>query len=603
MLRLKVLVPILVGITTALTLGAAQASETESDRLNAFFERVHQDAVKRWPEWQTSLGLKGDNDKWNEWSEARSVAEHELTIRNLARLRTRFDYDKLGEVAKLSYRLFERGAERSVEWFPFRHYGYPVNHLSGVHKGIPTFLINKHEVDELKDAQAYIARIEGIAGLMDQIIASLEIRTDKGIIPPRFVFRPVREAIAEVLTGAPFDASGHDTAILKDFRKKVGKLGLSRADSAQLIDAASNALLHSMKPAYAKLGKFMDTLEPRATDDAGAWKHPDGEVYYALALRSTTTTDLTATEIHDFGLQEVDRIHGEMRSVISTMGFEGTLKDYFAFVRTDPDNFYPNTDAGRAAYLDDTKALIDEMRGRLDDYFVAKPKAGLVVKRVETYREKTTGIAFYQRPAIYSDRPGMYYVNLYDMTLMPRSHLEALAYHEAIPGHHMQIALTQEIEGLPKFRTLGGNTAYIEGWGLYAERLAKEMGFYREPISDFGRLAWELLRAARLVVDTGIHFKRWTREQAIAYLDENLPVKHATNRQAIERYIVWPSQATAYKIGMRKILALRSRAKTRLGDRFDIREFHETVLGNGTLPLNILDEVVEQWIADREAAN
>ncbi|MGI9334551.1 MAG: DUF885 domain-containing protein [Gammaproteobacteria bacterium] len=288
------------------------------------------------------------------------------------------------------------------------------------------------------------------------------------------------------------------------------------------------------------------------------------EAFHAPALRSTTTTDLTPTAIHDLGLSEVARIHAEMKSVISAMKFEGSLQDFFAFIRTDPENFCPDTKAGRCAYLTATKALIDAIRPRLYDYSNVRPKARLVVKRVEPIREKTTGIAFYQRPAVYSDRPGMYYVNLHDMRLMLRSHMEALGYHEAIPGHHMQIALAQALENLPRFRTLGGYTAYTEGWALYAERLAKGMGMYGDPISDFGRLAWELLRAARMVVGTGIHDKRWTRGEAIAYLDRNLPVNHETNRKAIDRHIVCPSQATAYTTGMGKILALRTRAM-RLG--------------------------------------
>ena len=572
------------------------AASSESERLNAFFQEVHEAAIARWPEWQTSLGLKTDYGLWNDRSEAKRIVELEIGIRNLSRLRHEFDYDKLDPDAKLSYRLFERGAERRIEWFPFRHHGYQVNHLGGVHKRVPSFLINHHRVSDRKDAEAYIARLEGVPRLIDQIIDRLVLRAGKGIIPPRFVFPQVLDDIDKILTGAPFETTGEDTAILADFRKKVSGIHLTPFDAQTLIAEAETALIAAVKPAYLRLRATMVELELQATTDDGAWKLPDGRDYYALALRSTTTTDLTPDEIHGYGLAEVARIHEEMRAIIDTMAFQGDLQAFFDFIRHDPANYFPDTDDGRAAYLADTQIFVDEIKASLDSYFSVKPKAKLVVKRVEPFREKSTNIGFYNRPSRYSDRPGTFYVNLHDMSLMPRSHLEGLAYHEAVPGHHMQIAIAMELEGLPEFRKLGGPTAYIEGWALYAERLAKEMGFYREPLSDFGRLAWELLRAARLVVDTGLHHKRWTREEAIVYLDRTLPVSHENNRKSIERYIVWPSQATAYKIGMREILALREEAKVQLGPSFDVRNFHDVVLKNGALPLDVLRELVDQWI-------
>ena len=575
---------------------SAVAASGESERLNAFFQEVREAAIARWPEWQTSLGLKTDYGLWNDHSKAKQIAELEINIRNLSRLRREFDYDKLDPDTKLSYRLFERSAERRIEWFPFRHHGYQVNHLGGVHKRVPSFLINRHRVSERKDAEAYIARLEGVPRMIDQIIDRLVLRAGKGIIPPRFVFPQVLEDIDNILTGVPFEAAGKDTAILADFRKKVSDLHLTPDAAEALIAGAEAALVVAVKPAYLRLRATMAALERQATTDDGAWKFPDGADYYALALRSTTATDLTPDEIHDYGLAEVARIHAEMRAIIETVEFQGDLQTFFDFIRHDPANYFPNTDDGRAAYLAETRAFIAEMTASLDTYFSVKPKAKLLVERVEPYREKTANIGFYNRPSRYSDRPGKMYVNLYDMSLMPRSHLEGLAYHEAIPGHHMQIAIAMELESLPEFRKLGGNTAYIEGWAPYAERLAKEMGFYREPLSDFGRLAWELLRAARLVVDTGLHHKRWTREAAIAYLDRTLPVSHDNNRRSIERYIVWPAQATAYKIGMREILTLREEARRRLGPAFDIREFHRAVLRNGALPLDVLRERVEQWI-------
>jgi len=589
--------PALMGIAL-MALSALPAAAAESDRLNAFLDEVHEERVARWPEWQTSLGLKTNYDRWNDRSDGNAVREHDITIRNLLRLHREFDYDRLDQAAKISCRLFERRAEQSIEWFPFRHNRYAVNHRDGPHNGVPDFLMNRHKIDDRGDAEAYVARLRGVPQVMDQTIARLAASAAIGVVPPRFVFPKVLADIAGFLTGLPFEPDAkNESVLLADFRKKVGKLNLPDADKDALVAAATAALAETVKPAYMRLRDAVAALEKRATDDAGVWKFPDGETVYALSLRWRTTTDLTPDEIHAYGLSEVARIHKEMRAVGETLGFKGDLKALFDFVRHDASNFYPNDDAGRATYLADTRAKIAEMNENLDRVFSLKPKAGMVVKRVEAYREKTAGIGFYNSPSAYGDRPGMFYVNLHDMSLMPKSHLEALAYHEGIPGHHLQIAIARELEGLPKFRKFAGNTAFIEGWGLYAERLAKEMGFYREPMSDVGRLAWELLRAARLVVDIGIHHKRWTREEAIAYLDRTLPVGHAVNEEAIERYIVWPAQATAYKIGMREFLALRESARKRLGPAFDLRDFHRVVLGNGALPLDMLREVVDQWVA------
>jgi uncharacterized protein (DUF885 family) len=313
-----------------------------------------------------------------------------------------------------------------------------------------------------------------------------------------------------------------------------------------------------------------------------------------------TTTDMSAEEIHNLGLSEVARIHDEMRTIMQAVGFDGDLQAFFTFMREDPQFYYPDTDEGRAAYLAKAVSIIDTMRARLDDIFVTKPKAEIIVKAVEPFREATAGKAFYQRPSLDGSRPGTYYANLYRMESMPTYQMEALAYHEGIPGHHMQGSIAQELENIPMFRKLGGYTAYSEGWGLYSEFIPKEMGFYADPYSDFGRLSMELWRAARLVVDTGLHDKRWTRQQAIDYLSENTPNSLSDATNAIERYIVMPGQATAYKIGMLEILRLRQHAQEELGDKFDLREYHDVVLANGAVPLSVLGDLVDEWIARKK---
>jgi uncharacterized protein (DUF885 family) len=289
-----------------------------------------------------------------------------------------------------------------------------------------------------------------------------------------------------------------------------------------------------------------------------------------------------------------------MREIKDKVGFKGDLKAFMEFMKTDKQFYLPNTEEGKAKYLADATAMIDNMKSRLDELFIVKPKADMIVKRVEAFREKAAGKAFYQQPAPDGSRPGIYYANLYDMEAMPTYQMEALAYHEGIPGHHMQIAIAQELEGIPKFRKFGGYTAYVEGWGLYSELVPKEMGLYEDPYSDFGRLAMELWRACRLVVDTGIHAMKWTRQQGIDYYVNNTPNATSDGVKMVERHIVMPSQATAYKIGMIKIVELRENAKKQLGEKFDIREFHDVVLKSGPVPLNTLESFVNDWVASKQ---
>ena len=385
--------------------------------------------------------------------------------------------------------------------------------------------------------------------------------------------------------------------MLADYKKKLQALALSDGEEKLLLDEANVALLTSVGPAYQSLISYLQNLQQQATTDDGVWRFTDGAAFYKHRLERITTTDLTAEQIHQLGLKEVARIHDEMRAIMQQVNFDGSLAEFFVFMREDPQFYYPDTDEGRAAYLAEATRVIDDMKGRLDDLFRVKPSADMIVKAVEPFREKSAGKAFYQRPSMDGSRPGVYYANLYQMQDMPTYQLEALAYHEGIPGHHMQLAIGQELEDMPKFRRFGGYTAYIEGWGLYSEVLPKDIGLYQNPYSDFGRLAMELWRACRLVVDTGIHAKEWTREQAIDYLVENTPNSVTDATKAIERYIVMPGQATAYKIGMIKMLELREKARTALGDSFDIRDFHDVVLRNGAVPLDVLEQLVDEYIA------
>ena len=576
-----------------------QVVQSEVEKANALFEEVFMNGVMRSPVYQTYMGIKKDYDKWDDDSEERALEDLAIAKKDLVRL-TAIDRSKLDANTQVSYDLMKQRLEDGIADFKWRYHNYPVNQMFGTHSMVPAFLINQHQVTSVEDAKAYISRLNGVTKVFDQLIDSLEIRAQKGIIAPKFVFPHVIESSKNIIKGAPFE-KGDDSTLLADFKRKVNKLEIADSEKAALINEATEALKTAIKPSYNKLINYLAKLEKKADTRDGAWKFPEGEAFFNNALARTTTTDLTAKEIHEIGLAEVARIHDEMREIKDKVGFKGDLKAFMEFMKTDKQFYLPNTDEGKEKYLKDATAMIDNMKSRLDELFIVKPKADMIVKRVEAFREKAAGKAFYQQPAPDGSRPGIYYANLYDMEAMPTYQMEALAYHEGIPGHHMQIAIAQELEGVPKFRKFGGYTAYIEGWGLYSELVPKEMGLYEDPYSDFGRLAMELWRACRLVVDTGIHAMKWTRQEGIDYYVNNTPNAKSDGVKMVERHIVMPSQATAYKVGMLKILELREDAKKELGDKFDIRQFHDVVLKNGPVPLNVLEKFVDEWVASKKA--
>ncbi|MCT8126680.1 DUF885 domain-containing protein [Alishewanella sp. BS5-314] len=577
----------------------AQQQVDMNERANQLFEQIFNERVQRNPVLQTSLGIKDDYDKWQDLSDAAFEAELALTRQHLALLEA-IDVAALDNQTRLSYQLMHKQLREMLEDARWRLYSYPVNQMFGVHSQVPALLINQHKIDSVDDAKAYIARLNAVPELFRQLQHLLTQSAEAGIIVPKFVFPHLYSASENLLQGAPFSEQG-DSTLLADFSSKVAALPLTEHEQKLLLDEARVALITSVGPAYRSLISFLQQLEQQAGTDDGAWRFPDGAAFYQNRLARMTTTDYSAEQIHQLGLQQVERIHGEMRQIMQQVGFAGDLAEFFVFMREAPQFYYPDTEEGRAAYLAEATAVIDHMRTRLDELFLVKPKAEMIVKAVEPFREQTAGKAFYQRPSMDGSRPGVYYANLYRMSDMPKYQLEALAYHEGIPGHHMQLAIAQELDGIPKFRRFGGATAYIEGWGLYSELLPKEVGLYQDPYADFGRLAMELWRAARLVVDTGIHAKKWSREQAIQYLVDNTPNPEGDAVKAIERYIVMPGQATAYMVGMIKLLELRELAKSELGERFDIREFHNVVLKNGAVPLDVLEQLVKDYIASKRA--
>lgn len=571
----------------------------ESKKVNDFFQKSFDNRLDLHPEFQTKLGIKKDYDKLNDNSPETAARNLEVTKKELLWLIDSVNVDALSKDALLNYKLFKQNVENVIYDYKYRLYNYPVNQMHGAQSEKPAFMINMHLIDDVKDAEAYILRLHGFDAFFTQLVENLKEREENGIVPPKFVFDKVIQDSQNILSGKPFDKSNKSNSLLEDFTFKVEKLSISNEEKSVLIRKASDALLTSVKPAYDKLISFTTDQKNRATNEDGAWKFPEGKAFFNNALKRTTTTDLTADEIHEIGLSEVTRIHNEMRKIMKQVGFEGDLKAFFDFLKTDKQFYYSADKKGKEAYLKQAVHIIDSMKTRLDELFITKPKADIKVKAVEAFREKSAGKAFYQIPAVDGSRPGIYYANLYDMEAMPTYQMEALAYHEGIPGHHMQLAIQQELEEVPMFRKFIDYTAYTEGWGLYSEFIPKEIGFYTDPYSDFGRLATELWRACRLVVDTGIHTKKWTREEGIKYYNDNTPNAESDVIKMVERHIVMPSQATAYKIGMLKILELRKKAKVALGDKFDIRDFHEVVISHGAIPLNVLEDFVNEYIASK----
>lgn len=571
-------------------------------KLNQFLDSLFDDVVDHHPNYQTVLGIKKDAGKWTPCNDAFQLKEIDAVKRNLMALQSRFHLNELEGQARISYLMFVQESKEKMESFAFRYHNYPLNQMEGYHTSMPSLLMNMQPLENLRDANNYISRLKGFSSFFEDLLVQLRIREEKGIIPPLFVFPKVKSDCENLLTGFPFTAGETASPLYENFRDKLNACdSIPDEMKKSLLADAKKALIDSVQPAYKNLLAYWDSLGKKADTTDGCWKWPMGNEYYHMALRHTTTLNLSPDSIHQTGLSEVARIHREMEEIKKKVGFTGSLREFFDAMRNNQTFYYPNTEEGKKSYLHDTHVLIDAITNKLDALFVTKPKAKLVVKPVEEFREKTAGGAFYEEPAPDGSRPGRYYINLYTLSDQPKYQMEALAYHEAIPGHHMQIAIAQELKDLPKFRKLGGNTAYVEGWALYAELVPKEIGFYTDPYSDFGRLSMEVFRASRLVIDTGIHFKKWTKKQALAYMLNNTPNPVGDSEKEIERYIVWPSQATGYKIGMLSILSLREKCKKELGNKFNIREFHDMVLKNGSVPLELLNKIADEYISSKKA--
>ena len=604
-LRPATLLPLLLASVAAPLMAAqpapvASPDATQDAALVEFLDAAFEARVALSPEFSTSLGLKTDYDKLDDTTDAADDRRLALAEARLAEMKRSFSPGLLSEQGQLNYRLFEEQVETAREQAAFRNYSFPVSTNGSPAGDIPVFLVNQHRIDSVADADAYIARLRDSQRVMQETADRMRAQAAMGIVPPKMVFAPARADARKALIGAPFE-DGADGVLLEDFKEKVAKLDTDVATKARLVADATAALAGPYRAGFDTLFAALAEIEPKATGNNGAWSLPNGDAYYQARLRYYTTTDLTADQIHVIGLEQVAKIRAEMEAVKARVGFKGTLQEFFQELRTDPKWQYPNDAAGRERYLEDARADIAQTMAAAPRFFRTLPKAKLEVRAVEPFRQDTAAVAFYNRPAPDGSRPGIFYVNLADMTQVQKTQVEAIAHHEGAPGHHFQIARAQELPGLPKFRRFGFYGAYGEGWGLYSERLAKEMGAYTDPYSEFGMLSLQMWRAIRLVTDTGMHAKRWSREKAIDYFRDNAPLSERDIVKEVDRYLNNPGQATSYMVGQLKISGLRERAERELGGRFDIRDFHEAVLGGGAVPLNVLEDRVLAYIARAKA--
>lgn len=590
----------------------AESAEERSARLNTWFDAKYEEQLQFSPVGLSFQGRKDLNDQIDCLTFA--CQDEQLAWQKAAteEMEAAFDYAALSPEDRMSYDLWKYQYDQAAEGAAYRYNGFVFDQMNGLQSFLPTFLISFHAVDTAQDMTAYIKRISQSARALREAIALAKESADRGVHAPRFAYEGVIDESRKIITGAPF-TEGEDSALLADIKSDIKLLldagSIDEEQGALFLAEAEQALRGDFLNAYKEVIAFATAdmaNSPDSTQPVGAYLQPDGADYYNFRLKTQTTTSMTADEIHELGLEEVARIRGDMEAIKASVGFEGTLNAFFTMLQDSKDDerfYYPNTDEGRLAYITEATADIERLKAELPNYFGILPKADLVVKRVEAFRERDGAAQHYFPGTPDGTRPGIYYAHLSDMTAMPKRELEVIAYHEGIPGHHMQIAIAQELTGIPRFRTQANFTAYAEGWGLYSEWLAKEMpGTYDDPYSDFGRLGSEIWRAIRLVIDTGLHAKGWTEEQAVQYFLDNAAITEAQARSEVQRYIVMPGQATAYKIGMIKIQDLRAKAESELGDTFDIRSFHDTVLGGGAMPLELLERKVDAWIETQKAA-
>ncbi len=571
-------------------------------RLADFIESVLEYRQANRPELAGGAAALPAGGGWPDLSAAAEYADIAVVRQQLATLRQEFQPAALGPRARTQYDALVYELELLLERHRWRGHGYPVNQIVGTHLEIPGRLAQGGPLSSAAEVDALLSDLAGVPQLLAQLEAQLERQLKVAGGLPASLYPLLIEGSRQIISGAPFD-DGADNPVWSSVRERLQQGTLERAARDAYLERARVALLGPYREAYQSLIATLVEHQSGAGHDGGVWQMPEGDAFYAFLLRQFTTTRLSADELHAYGLAEVERIHGAMRAIVDQVGFDGDLPGFFEHMRSSPQFYLSNDAEGRAQFLARARSLFGAMQARLPELVFDPPTQELEILRFEAYREESAPGAFYQAGS--AGRPARFYLNLHDMAAVPVYDLEALVYHETLPGHHLQISAISADPGIPALRQQNVwwlNTAFVEGWALYAEQLAADIGFYQDPYADFGRLAAELWRACRLVVDTGLHAKRWSREEAIRYLDETTPSPHPANVRAVNRYIAVPGQATSFKVGMRRILEARARARAALGERFDVRAFHRAVLENGYLPLDVMDSSIDRWIESSLAA-
>jgi uncharacterized protein (DUF885 family) len=578
---------------------------SETSRLNTWLDEQYEEQLDFSPQARTRLGEKTDNHLLDEVTDEASDIEMDWLRQSVASMREEFDYELLNEDGKLSFDMWEYSLDQAERYIPFRRHGY-VFGRGGPQTFVPSFLLSFHTVDTEADLAAYVSRLEQIDRVLLDYLNLAQLSAVEGIRPPRFSYDFALTEIERVTSGVPFNNSDDtpNSPIWVDFQDKAESLFENDTiDSDQLqdyLEQARGILSGEVLLAYQQIQSWLEEdIVNTDEEPQGVWSLPDGQDFYTQRLSRMTTLDLTAQEIHDIGLAEVERLQAAMESIRQQVEFDGTLQEFFVFMREDDQFYYPNTDEGRQEFLDVNNQYLDAITEKLPEYFGRLPKAALEVRRVEAFREQPGAAQHYRSGSPDGSRPGVFYAHMSDMSTLAIYQIEDIAYHEGNPGHHMQISIQQELTDVPRFRTQYRTTAYTEGWGLYAEWLGKEMGGFEDPYSDFGRLSGEIWRAVRLVVDTGMHSLGWTEDQSVQYFLDNSPIPEGAVRSEVQRYFTGAGQATAYKIGMMNFQQARANAEEALGDKFDVRAFHDVVLGAGAVPMPMMHARVERWVQEQ----
>jgi uncharacterized protein (DUF885 family) len=555
--------------------------------LHDLFEAEWEYAMREFPTFASSLGDRRYNDRWTDLSLEAHERRHKHQQEALARLKA-IDRAALSPADQLNYDLFEKDLREGLEGYKYRWHLVPLNQRGGIQT--ESELADLLRFESVKDYEDWLARLRAFPAMMDQTIALMREGARARMIHPRVIMERIPAQIDRQITARP-----EDSPYFKPFKTFPNSIPANERE--RLTAAGREAVNQQIIPSYKKFREFfVKEYLPATFKEVGAWQMPDGAEMYAFEARRYTTTSMTPQQIHDVGQAEVKRIRAEMEAIKDRVGFKGSLQDFFRHLRTDPKYYYKSGEELLEAY----RAMSKRIDPNLVKVLRTIPRMPYGVEPIPMNVAPDTTTAYYQQPAADGSRPGTYYVNLYKPETRPKYEMMALSLHEAVPGHHFQIARAMELGEIPKFRRFGGYTAFVEGWALYAESLGDEMGLYDDPYAKFGQLTYEMWRAVRLVVDTGIHHMKWTRQQAIDFFMANAAKTELDIVNEVDRYIAWPGQALAYKVGELKIKELRRRATDQLAEKFDLREFHDVVLGSGALPLDVLERNVDQWIASKK---